>query len=79
MRLIPQSLGSFKRQQSTLAILNLTALAILLLIHTFFANHFGMPTPTLVIMLAAAFLLRAVELIWVQAQTSRRRIMVCGS
>jgi len=69
-RLIPQSLGSFKRQQSTLAILNLTALATLLLIHTFFANHFGLPTPTLVIMLAVAFLLRAVELIWVQARTS---------
>jgi signal transduction histidine kinase len=65
-----QTLGSFKRQQSTLAILNLTALATLLLIHTFFANHFGLPTPTLVIMLAVAFLLRAIELIWVQARTS---------
>ncbi|MGB7554192.1 MAG: HAMP domain-containing sensor histidine kinase [Candidatus Korobacteraceae bacterium] len=65
-----QTLGSFKRQQSTLAILNLTALTTLLLIHTFFANHFGLPTPTLVIMLAVAFLLRAVELIWVQARTS---------
>ena len=69
-RSIPQTLGSFKRQQSTLAILNLVALATLLLIHTFFANHFGMPTPTLLIMLATAFLLRAVELIWVQARTS---------
>jgi signal transduction histidine kinase len=69
-RSIPQTLGSFKRQQSTLAILNLVALATLLLIHTFFANHFGMPTPTLLIMLAAAFLLRVVELIWVQARTS---------
>ncbi len=70
LRPLPQTLGSFKRQQSTLAILNLTALATLLLIHTFFANHFGLPTPTLVIMLAVAFLLRAVELIWVQARTS---------
>ena len=65
-----QTLESFKRQQSTVAILNLAALATLLLIHTFFADHFGLPTPTLVIMLAAAFLLRAVELIWVQARTS---------
>ncbi len=64
-----QTLGSFKRQRSTLATLNLIALATLLLIHTFFANHFGMPTPTLLIMLAAAFLLRTVELIWVQART----------
>src|ERR1039458_5430712 len=69
-RSIPRTLGWFKRQQSTLAILNLVALATLLLIHTFFANHFGMPTPTLLIMLATAFLLRAVELIWVQARTS---------
>ena len=69
-RSIPQTLGSFKRQQSTLAILNLVALATLLLIHTFFANHFGLPTPTLLAMLGAAFLLRAVELIWVQARTS---------
>jgi signal transduction histidine kinase len=69
-RPMPQSLGSFKRQRSALAILNLIALATLLLIHTFFASHFGMPTPTLVILLAAAFLLRAVELIWVQARTS---------
>ena len=65
-----QTLRSFKRQQSTLALLNLIALATLLLIHTFFANHFGLPTPTLVIMLAVAFLLRAVELTWVQARTS---------
>src|SRR5450759_2053721 len=65
-----QTLRSFKRQQSTLALLNLIALATLLLIHTFFANHFGLPTPTLVIMLAVAFLLRAVELVWVQARTS---------
>jgi len=65
-----QTLESFKRQQSALAILNLVALATLLLIHTFFANHFGLPTPTLLMMLAAAFLLRAVELIWVQARTS---------
>ena len=65
-----QTLASFKRQRSTLAILNLVALATLLLIHIFFANHFGLPTPTLVIMLAIAFLLRSVELVWVQARTS---------
>ncbi len=65
-----QTLASFKRQQSKLAILNLIVLATLLLIHTFFANHFGLPTPTLLMMLAAAFLLRAVELIWVQTRTS---------
>ena len=69
-RLIPQTLASFKRQQSKLAILNLIVLATLLLIHTFFANHFGLPTPTLLTMLGAAFLLRAVELIWVQQRTS---------
>ena len=69
-RLIPQTLGSFKRQQSKLAVLNLIVLATLLLIHIFFADHFGMPPPTLLTMLGAAFLLRAVELIWVQQRTS---------
>ena len=63
-------LESFKRQQSTLSILNLVALATLLLIHIFFANHFGLPTPTLVLLLGAAFLLRTIELIWVQTRTS---------
>jgi len=63
-------LESFKRQQSTFSILNLIALSTLLLIHIFFANHFGMPTPTLVLLLGAAFLLRAAELIWVQSRTS---------
>src|SRR6516165_7525132 len=63
-------LESFKRQQSTFSILNLLALSTLLLIHIFFANHFGMPTPTLVLLLGAAFLLRAAELIWVQSRTS---------
>lgn len=64
------ALESFKRQQSTLSILNMVALATLLLIHTFFASHFGLPTPTLILILAAAFVLRTVELIWVQSRTS---------
>jgi signal transduction histidine kinase len=63
-------LESFKWQQSTFSILNLIALSTLLLIHIFFANHFGMPTPTLVLLLGAAFLMRAAELIWVQSRTS---------
>jgi signal transduction histidine kinase len=53
----------------TFSVLNLIALATLLLIHIFFANHFGMPTPTLVLILGAAFVLRAVELVWTQSRT----------
>jgi signal transduction histidine kinase len=61
-------LQAFKRQQLTFSILNLITLAILLLIHIFFANHFGLPTPTLVVILGCAFLLRAIELVWTQSR-----------
>ena len=70
-------LESFKLQQSTLSVLNLIALATLLLIHIFFANYYGMPTATLIVILGAAFGLRAFELIWVQSRMtppSRREL-----
>jgi two-component system, NtrC family, sensor histidine kinase HydH len=65
-----RDLQSFKFERSTFCILNLAALSTLLLIHVFFANHFGLPTPTLVLILSAAFLLRVLELLWVQSRTS---------
>jgi len=67
----PQSSGtelqSFKRQQLIFSTLNLTALATLLLVHIFFTNHFGLPKPTLVILMGGAFLLRGIELMWSQS------------
>src|SRR3974390_1266648 len=62
-------LQSFKRQQLTFTVLNLIALSTLLLIHVFFVNHFGLPKPTLVVVLGCAFLLRAIELVWAQSRS----------
>jgi signal transduction histidine kinase len=61
--------GSFGFQQSIFAVLNLIVLASLLLIHTLFANHFGAPSATLIILLAAAFLVRLAELAWAQGSS----------
>ena len=63
-------LQSFRIQQSALSMLNLIALCTLLLIHVFFANHFGIPSSTLVLLLGGAFLLRAVELVWVNSRSA---------
>ncbi|HEV2350599.1 MAG TPA: HAMP domain-containing sensor histidine kinase [Terriglobia bacterium] len=60
-------LDSFKQQESTFVILNLFVLALLLLIHTVFASHWGNPSAALIAVLAAAFLAQAAELIWLLA------------
>lgn len=60
-------LDSFKQQESTFVILNLFVLALLLLIHTAFASHWGNPSAGLIGVLAAAFLTQAAELIWLLA------------
>ncbi len=60
---------SFQRQETTFATLNLFILATLLAIHTLFASHWGEPPAALFILLSAAFLANAAELIWLQART----------
>lgn len=60
-------LDSFRQQESTFVILNLFLLALLLLIHTLFASHWGNPSAALIAVLAAAFLAQAAELIWLLA------------
>lgn len=60
-------LEAFKQQESTFVILNLFVLAILLLIHTLFAAHWGNPSAALIFVLAAAFLAQAAELFWLLA------------
>jgi two-component system, NtrC family, sensor histidine kinase HydH len=60
---------SFKRQEWIFIVLNLVILAALLLIHTLFLSFFGTPPRLLVIVLAVAFLINTIELIWVQGAT----------
>lgn len=61
---------SFKRQESIFVLLNLVVLAVLLLFHTLFSSLLGEPSVTLVATLGTAFLLRTLELVWVQARSS---------
>lgn len=61
---------SFRRQESTFAVFNLVLLAVLLLIHTLFASHFGPPSPKLIFLLAGGFLLLVIELIWLSGKTA---------
>ena len=67
--LLASDFGSFKQQESIFVILNLFVLATLLLIHTLFSSHLGSPSPALVLVLSAAFLVQLGELVWLQART----------
>ena len=60
----------WKRQESTFCILHLIVLAVLLLVHTLFTAHFGVPSRPLVAVLAGAFLLRVLQLVWIQGVMS---------
>ena len=59
---------SFKRQETTFATLNLFILAVLLAIHMLSAA-WGSPPAALLVLLAAAFLANAGELIWLRVRT----------
>ena len=63
-------LDPWKRQESTFCILHLIVLAVLLLVHTLFTAHFGVPSRPLVAVLAGAFLLRVLQLVWIQGLVS---------
>jgi two-component system, NtrC family, sensor histidine kinase HydH len=63
-------LNPWKWQESTFCILHLIVLAVLLLVHTLFTAHFGVPSRPLVAVLAGAFLLRVLQLVWIQGLTS---------
>jgi len=59
-------LESWKLQETIFCILQLIVLALLLVVHILFATHFGIPSRGLVELLAGAFLIRVLQLIWVQ-------------
>lgn len=81
----PANLGkldAWVRQESTFCVLHLIVLAVLLLVHTLFAEHFGVPSRMLVAVLAGAFLIRVLQLIWVQgrwsAPSERQMLLMTG-
>ena len=66
---LAQDFDSFRRQESIFIVLTLFLYSFLLLIHTLFASHWGNPRPALIVVLALGFLLKAGELIWIQARS----------
>lgn len=58
---------AFRQQAITFATLNLFLFAALLLLHLLFSSLLGTPTPTLLITLGGAFLLKMLELLWLSA------------
>jgi signal transduction histidine kinase len=74
--------ASFRQEESLFVILNLFVLAILLLIHALFSSYFGNPSKALIAILAAAFVVEALELVWLQASAeplaSTRILLLTG-
>ena len=66
--LLPSDFDSFKKQESTFIILNLFILTTLLLLHTLFASHWGVPSIALIAILAGALLVQSGELFWLLAR-----------
>lgn len=58
---------SFRQQAIVFATLNLFLLAALLLLHSLFSSLLGPPSPTLLVTLGLAFLLKMLELLWLWA------------
>ena len=59
---------SFRRQELAFAVLNLFALAVLLLFHSLFSPLLGPPSQALLLFLGSAFTLRMLELLWLWAR-----------
>jgi len=60
------SFDVWKREEAIFCTVHLVALASLLLVHTLFAPHFGLPSKPLIGILIASFALRSVQLVWQQ-------------
>jgi signal transduction histidine kinase len=66
--LLTSDFDSFKRQESIFIILNMFILATLLLLHTLFASHWGVPSAALIAILTGALLAQGGELFWLLAR-----------
>jgi signal transduction histidine kinase len=63
---LASDVAAFQRQESIFIGLNLVLLAVLLFLHWRFASFWGNPSQPLVIAIISVFLLKSLELIWVQ-------------
>jgi two-component system sensor histidine kinase HydH len=64
--LVAPDFGSFRRQESTFAGVNLFLLAALLITHICFPDYFGSPPPVLFAVMAAGLAANAMDLIWIR-------------
>ena len=64
-------LPSFRRQETVFIILNISFLALLLLLHVIFAAYWGHPRLALLLVAGAVFLVNAAELAWVRSLTEQ--------
>jgi two-component system sensor histidine kinase HydH len=62
-------LPSLQRQESIFVLINLSLISALLLLQTLFASYWGRPSRSLLLVLGAGFVLKAVELVWVRSLT----------
>ena len=67
---LASDVAAFQRQESIFIGLNLVLLAVLLFLHWRFASFWGNPSQPLVIAIISVFLLKSLELIWVQGLKS---------
>lgn len=66
---LPGDFESLGRQLSVFTILNLCLLAILLVLHIWFASFWGKPSLSLTILLATCFAARTMEWVWLRKRT----------
>jgi signal transduction histidine kinase len=63
---LPLEFASFRRQESTVVLLNLGVIASLFLVHVIFLRFLGAPSRDLLIVLSVRFLMLCLELIWLK-------------
>jgi signal transduction histidine kinase len=62
--LLASDLASFRRQESTFILINVSLLAILFVLQSVFASYWGNPSKAMVFTVSAGVILKCAELIW---------------
>ena len=69
---LPGDLESLKQQRVVFTSVNLLLLLVLLFLHTWFASFWGSPSTSLTALIAASFLVRTMELMWLRGRELTR-------